>query len=213
MPIEKLDGARLRHDKVPFEIIPRALAQAITNPDALAIWIYLVTKPTNWIVRKTEIMQHFGISRYRYADAMKLLKDMKLVTIAHVQDEQGKMTGTLIWVHASNEVYTEDTIYRHVGTPNSRENSTLKEQESLLKNNRVIGKFVPPEVEEVRNYIKEHKYPVDPEQFVDFYESKGWMIGKNKMRSWQAAVRTWSRGDRQLPKTQATDVTKLKNYK
>lgn len=213
MPVEKLDGARLRHDKVPFEIIPRALAQAITNPDALAIWIYLVTKPTNWIVRKTEIMEHFGISRYRYADAMKLLKDMKLVTIAHVQDEQGKMIGTVIWVHASNEVYTEDTIYRHVGIPNSRENSTLKEQESLLKNNRVIGKFVPPEVEEVRNYIREHKYSVDPEQFVDFYESKGWMIGKNKMRSWQAAVRTWSRGDRQLPKAQATDVMKLKNYK
>jgi len=199
MPIEKLDGAKLRHDKVPFEIIPRDVAQAITNPDALAIWVYLITKPTNWVVRKAEIMDHFSIGRDRYADSMKMLKEMGLVTIAHVQNEQGHMEGTVIWVHASSKVYTEDTVYRHVGVPSSRENYTLKEQESLLKNKRSIKRFVPPSVDEVRSYIKEHKYPVDPEQFVDYYETRGWMLNKTPMKSWQAAVRTWSRNDRALP--------------
>ena len=34
---------------------------------------------------------------------------------------------------------------------------------------------------------------MDADRFVDFYESKGWMVGKNKMKDWRAAVRTWER--------------------
>ena len=54
-------------------------------------------------------------------------------------------------------------------------------------------RFVPPTVEEVKQYCEENNYKLDAQRFVDFYESKGWMIGKNKMKSWQAAVRTWTR--------------------
>lgn len=55
--------------------------------------------------------------------------------------------------------------------------------------------FNPPTVEEVAAYVKEKGYSVDAEQFVAFYESKGWMIGKNKMQKWRAAVATWQRGN------------------
>lgn len=37
--------------------------------------------------------------------------------------------------------------------------------------------------------------PLDAQRFVDFYECKGWMVGKNKMKNWKAAVRTWARKD------------------
>lgn len=53
--------------------------------------------------------------------------------------------------------------------------------------------FKPPTVEEVAAYVKEKGYSVDAEQFVSFYDSKGWMIGKNKMQKWRAAVETWQR--------------------
>ena len=56
--------------------------------------------------------------------------------------------------------------------------------------------FIPPTVEEVREYCTERENSVDPESFVDFYASKGWMIGKNKMKDWKAAVRTWEQGDK-----------------
>lgn len=56
-------------------------------------------------------------------------------------------------------------------------------------------KFYPPEVEEVRLYCQEKGYKVDPEQFVDYYCSNGWMVGKNKMKDWKAAVRSWNRKD------------------
>ena len=55
------------------------------------------------------------------------------------------------------------------------------------------SEFVKPTVEEVAAYCKERGNTVDPHAFVDFYESKGWCIGKNKMKDWQAAVRTWER--------------------
>lgn len=54
-----------------------------------------------------------------------------------------------------------------------------------------INRFIPPTVEEVRAYCEERQNGIDSEQFVDFYSSKGWMIGKNKMKDWKAAVRTW----------------------
>lgn len=54
-------------------------------------------------------------------------------------------------------------------------------------------RFIPPTVEEVRRYCQENNYSVDAERFVDFYECKGWMVGKNKMKNWKAAVRTWVR--------------------
>lgn len=66
----------------------------------------------------------------------------------------------------------------------------LDEDINNINNNK---KFVPPSVDEVKKYCLERKNNVDPEAFVSFYESKGWMVGKNKMKDWKAAVRTWER--------------------
>jgi hypothetical protein len=55
--------------------------------------------------------------------------------------------------------------------------------------------FVAPSVEEVRAYCIERHNRVNAERFVDFYASKGWMVGKNKMKDWKAAVRTWEKRD------------------
>ena len=55
------------------------------------------------------------------------------------------------------------------------------------------ARFTPPNVEEVAAYCQERGNGVDASRFVDFYSSKGWMIGKTKMKDWQAAVRNWER--------------------
>lgn len=54
-------------------------------------------------------------------------------------------------------------------------------------------RFVPPSVDEVRAYCQERGNNVDPEKFVDYYTSNGWRVGKNPMKDWRAAVRTWER--------------------
>lgn len=53
--------------------------------------------------------------------------------------------------------------------------------------------FVPPTVAEVDAYNKERRNGLDAQQFVDFYESKGWKVGAVKMKDWRACVRTWEK--------------------
>ncbi len=53
--------------------------------------------------------------------------------------------------------------------------------------------FAPPSVAEVRAFCAERGNTLDPEAFVAHYESKGWIVGKNRMRNWQAAVVTWEK--------------------
>jgi predicted phage replisome organizer len=54
-------------------------------------------------------------------------------------------------------------------------------------------RFVPPTIDEVKAYCRERQNDVDAERFIDYYTSNGWRVGKNKMRDWEAAVRTWER--------------------
>lgn len=59
------------------------------------------------------------------------------------------------------------------------------------------SRFQKPSIEEIKAYCKERNNTVDPEKFHDFYESKGWYVGKTKMKDWRAAVRTWEKGEKE----------------
>ena len=67
--------------------------------------------------------------------------------------------------------------------------------------------FVPPTVEEVEAYCYERNNNVNAQGFVDFYESKGWMVGKNKMKDWKAAVRTWENSSKSSNRTYNNNST------
>lgn len=54
-------------------------------------------------------------------------------------------------------------------------------------------RFTPPTLDDVLAYVRERGSDVDPQRFLDFYASKGWMVGKNPMKDWKAAVRTWEK--------------------
>ena len=74
-----------------------------------------------------------------------------------------------------------------------------------------IKNIIPPSVEMVKEYCQSRNNSVDPEAFVNFYESKGWMIGKNKMKDWQSAVRTWEKSRKTETKPQ--ENKKIHNFK
>lgn len=65
-------------------------------------------------------------------------------------------------------------------------------------------RFRAPSIDEVRAYCKERSSTVDPEKFIAYYEANGWMVGRNHMKDWKAAVRNWeSREKKSQPKTSA----------
>jgi len=67
-------------------------------------------------------------------------------------------------------------------------------------------RFTPPSVDEVSDYCNQRNNSVDAETFIDFYQAKGWMVGKNKMKDWKACVRTWetNRKQRSKPRKEGT---------
>lgn len=60
--------------------------------------------------------------------------------------------------------------------------------------------FLPPTIDEVQSYCSERGNKVDAERFVNFYTAKAWMVGKNRMKDWKAAVRTWEQSDKPVEK-------------
>lgn len=76
---------------------------------------------------------------------------------------------------------------------------------------KTVKRFCPPTLQEVQSYIQEKGYSIDAEAFIAFYESKGWMVGKNKMKDWRMAIVTWSKRDNIRPARKTTGVDKKCN--
>lgn len=58
--------------------------------------------------------------------------------------------------------------------------------------------FIPPTVAEIKEYCLIRNNNIDPENFHDFYQSKGWLVGRVKMKDWKAAVRTWEKNNNNI---------------
>jgi hypothetical protein len=97
-------------------------------------------------------------------------------------------TANLMQMHTENDA---NALQMH----NECNANVMQVKESKLKEKRVEEKsnshFVPPTVEQVLSYCIDRDNTVIASKFIDFYDSKGWMIGKNKMKDWKAAIRTW----------------------
>ena len=74
--------------------------------------------------------------------------------------------------------------------------------------NRGSSHFQKPSLDEIRQYCISRGNKVDPEQFFNFYESKGWIIGKSPMKDWRAAVRTWEKREKEVPQRKRSPLTK-----
>lgn len=107
----------------------------------------------------------------------------------------------------ANLANATDAKQTQVNVPDNEydnDNVNDKDKKSISRTSR----FNPPTEFEVRAYCKEKGYSVDATRFIDFYASKGWMVGKNKMKDWRAAVRNWERSRRQ----EATAKNRFNNF-
>jgi len=73
----------------------------------------------------------------------------------------------------------------------TNEQPTSNQQSTTNKNVKKEKKFIIPTFNDVLEYCMQNNLDVDGVKFINFYESKGWMVGKNKMKDWKAAIRTW----------------------
>lgn len=83
--------------------------------------------------------------------------------------------------------------------------NNIEDNKDNIKKEYKERKFVIPSVEEIKAYCEERNNGIDPQYFWDFYDAKGWRIGKTPMKSWKSAVRTWEAKRRTETKTTSSE--------
>jgi hypothetical protein len=162
------------------------------TPEEKSILVHLLSLPEDWVVYKGIIWRHMNMGRDRFNKNWKGLVDKGyIVSIRVIDTETNLIKG---WNHI---VYEEPVLSEFTELPNDQDSDLLNfshsENQSIYKEikeqkNKITKHiFIIPTVEEVQNEFPQ----LDSQRFHDFYSSKGWMIGKNKMKDWKAAARNW----------------------
>ena len=124
----------------------------------------------------------YEVSRSSIQNWLKMLEDNKYI-IREVKYKQG-----------SREI--ESRYIKLVDNPSvkiSTDNTNINITNTNLTDSNRKKRFKKPTLDEVKNYCILRNNNIDAEAFIDFYESKNWQIGKNKMKDWKACIRTWER--------------------
>ena len=152
-------------------------------------------------------------SRMEIAKALRMSEQNVRTSLSHLKSTSeitskstNKLTIITICKYDSWQDFTSESNQQtnHELTDNLTINQPTIEEESNKKNNnnkekedtkvspkKKSSRFIKPTVEEVNAYVKEKGYHIDAENFVNYYESKGWVVGKAPMKDWEAACRTW----------------------
>ena len=120
--VQKATPTILYAKQAPYSSVSNDVVAMIVNPDALAIWIYLQTRSSDWKVIASYLQDRFSIGRDRYWKAMSALKDLGLLSHEITREENtGKMLGKRIIVHYEpNLQVSEHSVDRIDGEPSSR---------------------------------------------------------------------------------------------
>lgn len=105
---------------------------------------------------------------------------------AHIDDKQKTNERQTKDKHPANKRQTKDNKQECQDSDNLRRPITGNK----------LNEFIPPSLEEVTEYCKGRNNSIKPEQWLNFYQSNGWMIGKNKMKDWKASIRTWENNNK-----------------
>ena len=109
-------------------------------------------------------------------------------------DDNGYIDRTVIYRQGSKEIMHRYINLKDKGSINiSTDNTNINITNTNLTDSNKKTFFKKPTVEEVHQYCNERKNKVCADAFIDFYESKDWMVGSNKMKNWKACVRTWEK--------------------
>ena len=144
------------------------------------------------------VIKHWKIHNYIRGDRINATNYQEEKALLEIKDN-GSYTLCQTDVSQMSDISQADVS---IGKVRLGKDSIGKERESKSK------AFTPPSLEDVRAYCGERNNNVDPQRFIDFYESKGWFVGKNKMKDWKAAIRTWEQRDKETPKKKSDSMTR-----
>lgn len=124
-------------------------------------------------------------------------KDFQQSTTQLTTQSKNDTVTTQLTTNNFNDFQKIATQLRHssdtVATQSGESIIYFNKKKEIKNIRREKNNFKKPSLDEIKNFISENNYPVDPEKFFNYYTANGWKVGKNPMKDWQAAVRTWVR--------------------
>lgn len=168
--------------------------------------------PDNWDYSISGLCKMSDDGRDSVRSALKNLIANGYLKVKNVRQKTGQFLTEYTFYEqstVSENPHRENRIGETVSenpTESITNNNHVSNTEVLLtctnNNGEKIRKlFIPPKVEEVAAYCATRGNSVNAETFVNYYQSKGWYIGKNKMKDWKAAVRTWEQNNKKIEKS------------
>ena len=159
-------------------------------------WRGIEIKRGSFITSLENLAISTGLSIQQIRTAIKKLKITNEITY--------KTTSQYSIISVNNyDLYQNDNMQNNNQITNNQQTnnkqSTTDNNEIIMNNNEIImnnnkeknKKFIIPSVQQIEEYCTERKNNVNAHQFYDYYSSRGWFVGKNRMKDWKAAVRTW----------------------
>lgn len=125
----------------------------------------------------------YEVSRISIQKWLKILEDNNYIKRVNIYKQGSKQIETRVITLVN--IPCKEKLTDNINTKVYNNNNIT------YSNNKV--RFKKPNIDEVKNYCILRKNNIDAEAFIDFYESKNWFVGKNKMKDWKACVRTWER--------------------
>ena len=125
----------------------------------------------------------YEVSRISIQKWLKILEDNNYIKRVNIYKQGSKQIETRVITLVN--IPCKEKLTDNINTKVYNNNNIT------YSNNKV--RFKKPTIDEVKNYCVLRKNNIDAEAFIDFYESKNWFVGKNKMKDWKACVRTWER--------------------
>jgi len=153
----------------------------------------------DWFYSTVEnIEENTGINGHFQRKAFKKLKDLNLIDIKIagqpakryvkiIEDTVINLMNNKLCISLTSSCSSRAQLDIHLVNTNNNKEIKINNNNKEKKEN----KFVKPTIEEIRLYCIERKNKIDAEQFYHYYESKGWLIGKNHMKNWKSAIITW----------------------
>ena len=119
-----------------------------------------------------------------------------------ILEDRNYIKRSIKYKEGSKEIETRlITLVNKANVNKLTDNTNININNNNLTDSNKKERFKKPSIDQIKSYCKDRNNNIDAEAFIDFYESKDWKIGKNKMKDWKAAVRTWERRETKKPKS------------
>ena len=186
----------------------------INNPDYVALWVYCLLranhkekeafldsrtkliKTGSFVTSRLQIRKDTGIQESKVERILECFETEQ--QIEQQTFTKYRIISILNWDKYQNGEHQNEQQMNNKRTTSEQQVNTNKND----KNDKNVKNkyFVPPTFEEVLAYCQERGNDVNPEKWLSYYQSNGWKVGKNPMKNWQAAIRTWEKNAETVPK-------------